>query len=368
MALDIAEINSESCKGYLIACEAAGEAAVVDPVFEMVDRIVSVLARRHLRLRYVIDTHTHADHRTGSRALAAKCGAQIVMHRRAPTPTVDRYVDDGDELALGEDAVRVIETPGHTPDAISLIVPAAWLVKAPGAESDSRSVPAVLTGDTLLIAGTGRTDLPGGDAGAQFDSLHKKLLALPDHTIVLPGHDYRGRERSTIGDERRTNPRLQVKDRDAYVALMRGLNLPLPAKIQEALQANQSALDPERFSFPETGALAAVRELAVAEAFVLIARGELFALDVREPAERTGELGYIEGSLHIPLRTLPERAALELRSADTIVAVCRSGCRSATAAALLTGLGYPRVFNLTGGMLAWVAASLPVDRRQTEGW
>jgi glyoxylase-like metal-dependent hydrolase (beta-lactamase superfamily II) len=331
----VLELNREACKGYLIS--SAAEAAAIDPLLDKVDRFLSVLAYRGLRLRYVIDTHTHADHRTGARMLADLAGAPVVMHRAAPSPAVDRHVEDGQALPLGETSLAVLHTPGHTPDATSLLC-------------DGN----LFSGDTLLIRGTGRTDFLGGDSRAQFESLHGRLLRLPPQTVVWPGHDYRGRDRSTIGEEIRENPRLQVRDKEDYVRLMSSLNLPLPAKIQEALQANQSALDPERFPFPETAALAAVRQMSPGELDALQKTGRVVLLDVRELAERSGDLGHIAGTLHIPLRELPARAEKEVSRDRAVVAICRSGGRSATAAALLTGLGYPEVYNLNGGMVAWV--------------
>ncbi|MEK6608607.1 MAG: MBL fold metallo-hydrolase [Myxococcota bacterium] len=342
----VLEYGGGPCKTYLVWDEGSREAAAIDPLHERIDRALALLAYRGLRLRFAIDTHTHADHRSGARALADLCGATLVMHRLAPSPAVARHVEDGDVLMLGETRLRVLHTPGHTPDAVCVV-------------ADGH----VFTGDTLLIRGTGRTDL-GGDPEAQFDSLHDKVLALPDATIVWPGHDYRGREQSTIGEERRENPRLRVTDRAAYAALMRGLNLPLPTNIQEALQANSSALDPEGFAFPETARLAAVRERAAPELAAALASGEaVVVLDVRETEERTGELGHIKGSRHIPLRELPARAGENLAPDATIVAVCRSGSRSATAAALLTGLGFRHALNLRGGMIAWLDAGLPVAGR-----
>jgi sulfur dioxygenase len=345
MAVDVVELNREACKGYL--CASGGEAAVIDPLLDKVDRILAVLAYRRLRLRYVLDSHTHADHRTGARLLADLCGAPLLMHRVAPSPAVDRHVEDGDVLPLGDASLRVLHTPGHTPDSTALCCEGH-----------------LFSGDTLLIRGTGRTDFLGGDARAQFESLHGRLLKLPGDTVVWPGHDYRGRDRSTIADEIRENPRLQVRDASDYVRLMGSLNLPLPTKIQEALQANQSALDPERFSFPETGALAAVRQVAPAELAALRASGNTVLLDVREAGERAGDLGRIPGAVHIPLRELPARADGELPRDRAIVAICRSGARSATAAALLTGLGYPDARNLDGGMVAWVDSGGAVEGRK----
>jgi sulfur dioxygenase len=177
-----AELNRGKCKTYLVACEKTRRAALIDPLKEKVDRYLAFLAYRGLALDYSIDTHTHADHLTGTRELRYLTGAKIVMHRRSPAPHVDVHVKDGDRIVFGEAALLVLATPGHTPDGMSLY-------------ANHR----VFTGDTLLIHGTGRADFAGGDAGAQYDSITGKLFTLPDATLVFPAHDYRGHTSSTIG-------------------------------------------------------------------------------------------------------------------------------------------------------------------------
>jgi sulfur dioxygenase len=341
------ELNRAQCKTYLVADEAARRAALVDPLKDRVDRYLGVLAYFGLALDLVVDTHTHADHRTGVWDLRELVGARVVMHRRAPAPHVDVHVEDGDRLAVGGLSLQVLYTPGHTPDGISLV-------------AGDR----VLTGDTLLIHGTGRADFAGGDPGAQYDAITGKLFALPEETLVFPAHDYRGHTQSTIGEERRANPRLAGRSRAEYVALMNDLGLPLPERIQEALQANQSAIEDESVPFPSLAQLAAVRQCTPAEVAARLAGASPpLILDVREPAELTGELGHVPGSVLIPLRELPARAG-ELapwRDREVIV-VCRAGVRSATAAAMLTGLGFEHVRNMKGGMLDWTDAGLAVER------
>lgn len=341
------ELNRRPCKTYLVACESTRRAALLDPLRDRVDRYLAMLAYHGFRLDYVIDTHTHADHRTGVWELRDLAGARTVMHRRAPAPHVDVHVDDGDAIKLGRLELRVLHTPGHTPDGISLHVEGT-----------------VFTGDTLLIHGTGRADFAGGDAGAQWDSITEKLFTLPDDTVVLPAHDYRGHTRSTIGDEKRSNPRLAGRSRADYVTLMGNLGLPLPERIQEALQANQCAVEDESVHFPPLSALAGIRQLSPAEVRARLAAPEPpVVLDVREPDEYTGELGHIAGSRLVPLPELAARAAaLGVAKEREIVAVCRAGVRSTTAAAILAGLGFERVSNLRGGMLDWHEAGLPIER------
>lgn len=341
------ELNRGKCKTYLVACEATRRAALVDPLKDRVDRYLSVLAYGGYRLDLAIDTHTHADHRSGVWDLREVTGARVAMHRRAPAPHVDVHVEDGEELRVGNLRLKVLYTPGHTPDSVSLLI------------GDR-----VLTGDTLLIHGTGRADFAGGDAGAQYDSITAKLFALADSTLVFPAHDYRGHTQSTIGEERRHNPRLAGLSREAYVELMNNLRLGLPDNIQESLQANQSAIDDDSFQFPSLAQLDRVRQLSAEETWERAAGNPPpLLLDVRERDEFSGELGHIPGSRLIPLRELSTRyeELADFRNREIIV-ICRAGLRSTTAAAMLTGLGFERVSNLRGGMLEWNERGLPVER------
>ncbi|MDP2601329.1 MAG: MBL fold metallo-hydrolase [Deltaproteobacteria bacterium] len=341
------ELNRGKCKTYLVGSEPEHLAVLVDPLREKVDRYLALLAYHGLRLDAVVDTHTHADHRTGCLDLKELTGAKVIMHRKAPAPRVDLHVDDGDKIPLGELEIKVLHTPGHTPDGISLFI-----------------VDRVLTGDTLLIRGTGRCDFAGGDAGEQFDSITQKLFALPDETLVFPAHDYRGNTRSTIGEEKRLNPRVTNRTREQYIELMKNLGLPLPDNIQEVLQPNQSAVDDERLHFPSLGELNQVRQLGAGQVRMLTESSPSpVIVDVREPEEFTGELGHIQGSILIPLKDLTARAdELSAHKEKHIIAVCRAGVRSTTAAAILTGLGYEHVSNLKGGMLDWNQQQLPVER------
>lgn len=347
----VRELNHGKCKSYLLGCEETHRSVLIDPIREKVDRYAGVLAYFGYKLDLIIDTHTHADHRSAVWELHDLTGARVAMHRRAPAPHVDVHVEDGQQLTAGGITVQVLYTPGHTPDSISLYT---------GEH--------VFTGDTLLIHGTGRADLTGGDPGAQYDSITEKLFTLPHETVVLPAHDYRGHTQSTIGEEKRANPRLAGRSRADYVALMNGLGLPLPDNIQEALQANQSAIDAEGVHFPSLAQLNQVRQLTPQEVCSrLQGTTPPLLLDVREPDEFDGELGHISGSLLVPLPELSARAEeLAAHKLRDVIVVCRAGVRSTTAAAILTGLGFEHVTNLKGGMLDWSEAGLPVERRSAE--
>jgi len=341
------ELNRGKCKTYLLACDETRQAVLIDPLKDRVDRYLALLAYYGSRLELVIDTHTHADHRTGAWDLRDLTGAQVVMHRRAPAPHIDVHVDDGQRLAVGRLQLEFRHTPGHTPDGISIY-------------AGDR----VFTGDTLLIHGTGRADFAGGDAGEQYDSIFNKLFTLPDETVVFPAHDYRGHTQSTIGEEKRANPRVAGRSRAAYIELMDNLGLPLPDKIQEALQANQSAIEDEGVHFPSLAQLNHVRQAAPLDVSSrLKGPNPPFLLDVRETDEFSGELGHVPGAVLIPLPELSARAAeLAPFKERDIVVICRAGVRSVTAAAILTGLGFEHVSNLKGGMLDWDDANLPVER------
>ena len=242
------ELNRGKCKTYFIGDPETKHALLVDPLRTGIERYLAFLAYKGFELKAVVDTHTHADHRTGTFDLKELVGIPVIMHERAPAPGVDRHVVDGDKIEVGGLRIRCLYTPGHTPDALSLYV-------------DSH----VLTGDTLFIGGTGRCDFAGGDAGAQYDSIVSKLFALPDDTLVFPGHDYRGNTQSTIGKEKQSNPRIAGRSREAYVDLMNNLGLPLPDNIQEVLQPNQSALDEGRIEFPPLARLNSVHQLTSRE-------------------------------------------------------------------------------------------------------
>jgi glyoxylase-like metal-dependent hydrolase (beta-lactamase superfamily II)/rhodanese-related sulfurtransferase len=341
------EINRGKCKTYVVACERTGKALLIDPVREHISRYLAFLAYHRLTLDALLDTHTHADHPTATFQLRELTGTRLIMHRRAPVPVATEHVEEGDIIRVGDAAIRVLHTPGHTPDSISL-------------HAGDR----IYTGDVLLIGGTGRADFAGGDSGQQYDSITQKLFTLPDETLVFPAHDYRGNTHSTIGQEKRQNPRIAGRTRDEYVALMASLNFPMPDKIQEVLQPNQSAIDDDKAKFPDLTELNKVRQMpADAVSGLLAGSNPPLVLDVREASEYSGELGHIHGSILIPLRQLFDRAAeLDEHKGRQIVVVCRSGVRSTTAAAMLYGMGYDRVYNLKDGMVEWNDRKLPVER------
>jgi glyoxylase-like metal-dependent hydrolase (beta-lactamase superfamily II) len=214
------------CLGYVVADPDTRTAAIVDPEVEMVEPILDYVFEHGLKPVYVVDTHTHADHVSGARELKAKTTARIVMHEKAPATCVDVRVEDGDRLHLGVFSMKFLHTPGHAKDLVSVMLPGR-----------------VLTADALLIGSCGRTDLPNGNAVRQYHTLYYTYHALPDELLVYPGHDYEGRERSTLGKEKESNPKMLFSSEEEFVEYMEREN---PAKLTpvyhlaDALKANMA--------------------------------------------------------------------------------------------------------------------------------
>lgn len=208
---------------YLIADETSKTAVLVDSVLEQVDRDRKLIAELGLTLGYCLETHLHADHITGAGKLRELTGCQNIVPFGANAACAERKIQDGEVLQIGSVAIAAIATLGHTDSHMAYLVNNTHL----------------LTGDSLLIRGCGRTDFQGGDAGALYDCITQNLFTLPDSTLVYPGHDYRGQMVSTIGEEKKFNSRFVGRDRSEFITLMSNLNLPNPQKIMEAIPANQ---------------------------------------------------------------------------------------------------------------------------------
>jgi glyoxylase-like metal-dependent hydrolase (beta-lactamase superfamily II) len=337
------QIRSGGCLSYLIGDAETHAAIVVDPELAEADHYLALAAEKGLRIRYLLDTHTHADHFTASRELGRQLGVPVVMHRRSVAPFVDLRVEDGETLVVGKLRLRVMETPGHTDDSMSLVLPDR-----------------VLTGDALLIGGTGRTDLPTGDPEALHDSLFGKLLTLDDGVLVFPAHDYKGRSQTTIGDEKASNPRLQKRDRAAFVDLMRGLDLAMPQHLTEALRTNRTGGKTVQQLIAEAARGIAFMSMDEVRRHVEAADPSLVVLDVREgDAFRAG---HIRGARNVPRGQLELRADRELPDPTArIVTCCQLGKISTLAAQTLRIMGYTRAVALDGGIEAWKQAGYPLE-------
>ena len=336
------QVATGGCQSYLIGCEGTCAAALIDPELSQIDRYLALAARDGLRIHYVIDTHTHADHFSATQQVGRRLGVPIAMHQSSPAPFVDMRVGDGELVVLGKLRVHVHHTPGHTRDSMCLRV-------------EDR----IFTGDTLLTGGTGRTDLPTGDPEALHDSLFNKLLRLDPALKVFPAHDYKGAGSSTLEQELARNPRLQKRDRGEFVEMMRSLNLSMPTHITEALRTNMTGGKTVAQLLADAAAVVPFMSLGSLNALTDAGSSELIVLDVRErDAYETG---------HVPGARLLPRGQLELRVNDElpdptrrILAVCEFGRISTLAAATLRQLGYLRVVALDGGMKAWREAGYPL--------
>lgn len=335
------------CASYLVACRATGEAAVIDPgvATEQYER---VLVERGFRLRFAIDTHVHADHVSGARALAQNHDAEVCLHRAAKVTYAFRPLSDGNTVEVGRLRLRAMHTPGHRPELISL------LLVDPERGPDPL---AVMTGDSLLVGDAGRPDFGGGDAEAQHRSL-ARLLALPDWVQVFPGHfegpcgaGMTGAASSTIGYERRYNPLARL-DRDSFVARLSAAIPPRPLN-QTAIEATNRGLAEMPWAMLTTSP--AVRQVSVHE--LDRSRHGALLIDVREPEEFAR--GHLPGALNVPQADLAGWQRGAPRDRDLLL-ICQSGRRSLQAAQFLVQCGIERVASVAGGTQAWADAGKPV--------
>ncbi|MFW2390598.1 MAG: MBL fold metallo-hydrolase [Polyangiales bacterium] len=331
---------------YLIADETSGEAVLIDPVIDQVERDIKLLDEMGLKLVYTLDTHAHADHITGCGLLRKRLGSQAVIGAAAGAEGADVTVRDGDRLKFGSLELEVRTTPGHTNGCVTFVT------------SDHRHA---FTGDALFIRGTGRTDFQQGSAETLYRSIHDKIFTLPDDTIVWPGHDYRGMTFTTVGEEKRLNPRVgDGRTQEQFVEIMEHLNLPTPKKLDVAVPANLHCgiVPPKSMSgdpLPERGWAAIERSPdgipEVSLAWVAKNKGAVRMVDVREKDEAASD-GIIEGVEVVPMGTVDE-ASKAWDKEIPVITICRSGRRSGRVALELEKLGFKRIASMRGGMVAW---------------
>lgn len=323
---------------YLIGSHRGGGAILIDPVLEHADQYLKLLDELELRLLKAVDTHLHADHITALGVLRDKTRCVTVMGEQSSADRVSVRVSDGDTIEADGICLTALYTAGHTDDSYCYLM-------------HDR----VFTGDTLLIRGTGRTDFQNGDAGQAYESLFGKLLTLPDETFVYPGHDYNGNTVSTIGEEKAHNPRLQVKDRAGYIALMNSLHLAEPKKMSVAVPANQRiGLSQQRLE--QEGRAISPQQL---QQMSVIERQSLLLVDLRDPQERA-RYGIIADGISLPYHELNTSlardgllAALQRDSGRQIVFYCAYGERSAMAVRIAEDAGFFGTRHLSGGIAAW---------------
>jgi sulfur dioxygenase len=334
---------------YLIARRWGGEAVIIDPVLERVDQYLRLLKDFGLTLVKAIDTHLHADHKSGLGALRDKTRCITVMGAQSRVDVVAQRVSDGDLITVEGLCLEVMYTPGHTDDSYCF-----------------RLENRLFTGDTLLIRRTGRTDFQNGDPRAQYDSIFNKLLPLPDDTLIYPAHDYDGNGVSTIREERLFNPRLRVNSVDEYVELMNSLHLPDPRMMNIAVPSNL------KIGWSQQALEARGLGISVAEARQAIEQEQVWLVDLRETAERQRQ-GWIPGSIHVPYGSLTPhlkkggmlRELAAARSRRRLLFYCAYGERSGMAVEAAQDTGLYKVSHLSGGLECWIKQGGSLSRAET---
>ncbi len=317
--------HPQGCRGYLLADAATGEALALDPHLDLVNDMAERAAAEGWTVRYVADTHTHADHPSGAGELAVRLKSVRLAHEKAGHAGVTRHPGDGERIKLGELELTFLHAPGHTPDHLVLVANGA-----------------LFSGDSLFIGGVARTDFMGADAGLLFDSLRRLLDRLPDETVLFPGHDYHGRTESTLEKERRENPWLQIRDRDEFARKLTAHPPPKPANMDSLLRLNR-----EGVNIP--------RSLSAAEATRFVAAGGATSvIDVRTGAEFASE--HIPGSHLIPVDQIESRLDEVKAVPAPRLLLCRSGNRASLAQKALEKHHVSGLSVVEGGIGAYVAA------------
>jgi glyoxylase-like metal-dependent hydrolase (beta-lactamase superfamily II)/rhodanese-related sulfurtransferase len=329
----------------------SGEAVLIDPVFEHVRRDAALLRELGLRLVATLETHVHADHVTAAWLLQQRTGSRIAVAAEGGAQGVDMPLRHGDKVGFGRRHVQVRATPGHTNGCLTFVL-------------DDESL--AFTGDALLIRGCGRTDFQQGSAATLYRSVHEQILSLPAHCLLFPAHDYNGRTVTSVEEERQFNPRFGGDSNEAdFTGYMNHLGLPHPKLIDIAVPANlrcgqpegDAALPADPTWAPLVWTFAGLWEIQPQALEDLPTPPQI--VDVREADEFNGPLGHLALARPIPMDALMSRLE-ELDRERPVVAVCRSGTRSAQAALLLSKAGFKQVANLAGGMLRWRASGYPV--------
>ena len=342
--------SQSSTYTYLVADPASREALLIDPVFEQARRDAALVQELGLKLAWTLETHVHADHVTGAWLLKEKLGSRIALSRASGAQGADLLLEANQSIHFGNRSLAALATPGHTNGCMTYVL-------------EDRSM--AFTGDAVLIRGCGRTDFQQGNPHTLFRSVREQVFSLPDACLIYPAHDYRGLTASSVGEEKRYNPRLaeSIGEGD-FTGYMNHLGLAHPKQMEVAVPANLKCGKPEKtFSLepdwaPLTYTFAGIWE--VQPHWLEEHLREVQIVDVREPDEFNGSLGHIPNAVLLPLGKLSEKAG-ELSKTKPTVLVCRSGARSAQATVLLGKAGFDKVANLSGGMLRWRAQRFSVE-------
>ena len=349
---------------YLLADENTRESVIIDPNFEDTQKLLYIIDEARIKVKYIIDTHTHADHISAAGELKNLTGAEVVMHEKTKDKwqvvdqgdkfgignilranakiDVDKFVKDNDILNVGSLKLKILHTPGHTDNHISLLC------------EDK-----LFTGDLLLIGQAGRSDLPGGDTSDQYDSLFNKILTLPGDTKIYPGHDYANNEYSSLNDEIANNPFLENRTRDEYILFVEEFFPPVADLENDGktiLQCGTKRVSTVEEKFKNISPIQ-LKEMSETNP-------NLYLVDVREPFELMA-FGAIPGVNNLPTSQLSGRfKEIPNDKNNPVVVICQSGNRSSEVSHFLNSKGYQNVYNLAGGTSGWVMNGFEVERLQ----
>lgn len=323
---------------YLIADPETKDAIIIDPVLEMVQRDYLLINELELNLKYILETHVHADHISASDQLRKLTGAKVGLSHAYATSCPDIALKDGQELQAGAITVQALSTPGHTNGCMTYKIGNM-----------------IFTGDVLLIRGCGRTDFQGGSSEKLYSSVREKLFQLGDNVYVYPAHDYKGFTHTTIGYEKKYNPRLNENiSKQQFKDIMSNLHLDFPKKIQEAVPANMNC--------GKTDVVKNVDGIPTVSSESLHANMKRYKIiDVRGRNEFIGELKHIPEAVLATLGTELDQKLNSLNKEENMIFVCRSGKRSAEAVKQAIKFGMKHVYNLEGGMLRWNELNYPTS-------
>ena len=330
--LKIKQFNAGSCFSYVLSAQK--EALVIDPHISLKETYADHLKKNGLELKFIVDTHTHADHFSLAMVLKKELKAQVIMHEKAVSMVADRRVKDNDDITIGGEALKVIYTPGHTDDAISILAAGQ-----------------LFTGDVLLIGSVGRTDFQNGSPESMFDTL-QKIKGLADNTLIFPGHDYHEKKFSTIGSQKKINPFMLALDKGLFARDMRLKKIPKPFNIDNIVRANQK------------GDAVSLSMISPADALALTAKDpNVRLLDVRSALEFIQ--AHIKDSVNIPIDMLSLKLNELAQANQSYIVLCRTGNRSPMAADMLMQSGIRNVKVMNGGLTQWQKEKLPVIKGES---